>query len=908
MSKQRDRTAARHVLGGLGDQLLDVRGHRAEIAALRGCVDLHHRLNVILRHHCAGASTFDVGDAAENRRRLGLRGRDRQRLQLVQRVHFILRRLHHDGVRNAVLGTEEEGRRHLRATGEIDDHAVRHVARGHADILRARPVDIDIEAGTVGGLLNPRVGDTRDQTNAAQQLVGILEIGIRIGATDLQIDRRRRSEIQDLADDVGGQERKRHAGECARQPFPQFFHVIGGRTVSLFQLDLDVAVLRPDHAGVVVGHVDARDRHADIVSDGINLVRRNDPANLALHVGQPVGRLLHPCANLLTDMDQHLTRIDRRKEIPPQERHQQKRQRNAAEKPGHEHPAMVQREHQNAAVDPAESLEPRLERALEPDQRIARYRPVLVMDMRLQQILRHGRHQCARQDERPDHGEHHRQRHRHEQEPRDPGQEEHRHEHDADAQQRDERRRHDLVRAVEDRGFYVLALLEVPVDVLDGHGRIIDEDADREREAAERHDVEGLADQRQHDDGAEHGERNRNGDDQRRPPASEKQQDHHAGQKRRDHALECDAGNGVAHEDRLIADQPDLQGIGQRVADFGDLFLDAADDVQSGHRSGLQHHHQHRPAAIDVNDIGLRRIAVPDVCDVVNIDHGAIGGLDRQIAEAFDRQRRVVQVDGIFELADLLRAHRGNDVLRRQRIGDILRRQSARLQRGRIEIDLDLALLAAKGPWDRGPRHGHERRPQLVGRDVEQILFCQSLTHQRDLNDRHGRGVVVEDQRRRRTGRHLLDHGLRDRRDLRIRSADIHVRLKEDLDDADAVVGIGDDMFDVIDGRGQRTLERRGDAAGHLIRRQSGVGPDHADHGNPDVGKDIGRRTERLQRTDDQQQQRQNHKRVRAAQRNADERYHLLVFPTPLPLGRPKPAKSRQFLIRPARPAPPEVP
>ena len=46
---------------------------------------------------------------------------------------------------------------------------------------------------------------------------------------------------------------------------------------------------------------------------------------------------------------------------------------------------------------------------------------------------------------------------------------------------------------VEDRLLDVLALLEMAVDVLDGDGRVVDEDADRERETAERHEVDRLA-------------------------------------------------------------------------------------------------------------------------------------------------------------------------------------------------------------------------------------------------------------------------------------------------------------------------------------------------------------------------------------------------------------------------------
>src|ERR1700730_9802275 len=56
----------------------------------------------------------------------------------------------------------------------------------------------------------------------------------------------------------------------------QFAHIVGGRRMLLGQLDLDVAVLAADRAGVVVGHVDAADRHADIVGHGRDIARRRE--------------------------------------------------------------------------------------------------------------------------------------------------------------------------------------------------------------------------------------------------------------------------------------------------------------------------------------------------------------------------------------------------------------------------------------------------------------------------------------------------------------------------------------------------------------------------------------------------------------------------------------------------------
>ena len=180
--------------------------------------------------------------------------------------------------------------------------------------------------------------------------------------------------------------------------------------------------------------------------------------------------------------------------------------------------------------------------------------------------------------------------------------------------------------------------------------------------------------------------------------------------------------------------------------------------------------------------------------------------------------------------------------------------------------------MAAPGTVTSGVR-------KLIDADVGEILFGQSLTRERHLNDRNGGGAVVQDQRRCRPGRQLPDDRLRDRRHLGVGGADIDIRLEEDLDDSDAVIGVGDDVLDVVDRRRQRPLKRRDDAPGHLVRRQAGIIPDHSDDGNPDLGKDIGRRAQRSQRPDDQQQQSEHDKRIRPAQRDTDQRDHLRGIP-----------------------------
>ena len=88
------------------------------------------------------------------------------------------------------------------------------------------------------------------------------------------------------------------------------------------------------------------------------------------------------------------------------------------------------------------------------------------------------------------------------------------------------------------RGFDLLLLLELPVDVLDRHRGVVDQDADGERQAAKRHDVDIFAGRGQQSDRGQDGQGNRDDDDDGRTPAAEKNQDQQAGQRRRERALE----------------------------------------------------------------------------------------------------------------------------------------------------------------------------------------------------------------------------------------------------------------------------------------------------------------------------------------------------------------------------------
>ncbi len=146
-----------------------------------------------------------------------------------------------------------------------------------------------------------------------------------------------------------------------------------------------------------------------------------------------------------------------------------------------------------------------------------------------QPVLRQSGHQGTREDVGRQHGEHDCLSQRHEQIARYARQQEHGHEHDADGESRDERRNRDLERALENGRLDLLALFQMPVDVLDGDGRVVDENADRERKTAERHEVDGLAERIEDDEGGDDGQRDGDGDDQGAAPAAQEQQHHEHG-------------------------------------------------------------------------------------------------------------------------------------------------------------------------------------------------------------------------------------------------------------------------------------------------------------------------------------------------------------------------------------------
>ena len=157
------------------------------------------------------------------------------------------------------------------------------------------------------------------------------------------------------------------------------------------------------------------------------------------------------------------------------------------------------------------------------------------------------RHQAARQQVGGDHREPDRQRERDKELPADADHEERGNE-DGQNAEHGEQPRHGGAAARLHHGSRARnARQHLRVDVLDLDGGLVHQNADREREAAERHDVDGLPASAQSSTTAAS---SANGmfehDDQRAAPVAQEDQDHQAGEHRAQQSFDDQAADGVA--------------------------------------------------------------------------------------------------------------------------------------------------------------------------------------------------------------------------------------------------------------------------------------------------------------------------------------------------------------------------
>ena len=332
-------------------------------------------------------------------------------------------------------------------------------------------------------------------------------VGSDVHAHDLHVDRTRQAEIQGLAHDIGRQECKRRRRKILPERAAQPALIVGAGMMLLLQRNENIGITRADRGRRAVGRIDAAVRQPNVVDDAREFGGGDDLADVRLDRVAKCGCLLdaQPRAGAQVQLD--LARVHRREEVLTEPRQigaegkgQNRGAHHRSKKNRRKALVVLERNLKKPVVALAHLLKSLLEAHLESLQE-ARRRPGRFFIVRLQPIFRQRGHEGARQQIGSEHGEDDRFGQGHEQEFRDAGQKKHGHEHDADRQCRYQRWQRDLLRSGQNRRLHRLALLKMPVDVLDRDGGIVNENADRERKPTQGHDVDGLPQRRKTGDG-----------------------------------------------------------------------------------------------------------------------------------------------------------------------------------------------------------------------------------------------------------------------------------------------------------------------------------------------------------------------------------------------------------------------
>ena len=182
-----------------------------------------------------------------------------------------------------------------------------------------------------------------------------------------------------------------------------------------------------------------------------------------------------------------------------------------------------------------------------------------------------------------------------------------------------------------------LAELAVPLDVLEHDDRVVDHDADGEREREQRHGVEREAEHPHEAEGRDQRDRDRRGDDQRRPRAAQEHEDGQHGEQRAEDQRELRLVDRLADRLREVRRRVVLlereAGRQQRLHLVDALvgLVDDRDGVGAGLLADAEAHRRHAVEVRIVRGIGR---AVLDARDVAEAHRRAVDEGDDQASTA----------------------------------------------------------------------------------------------------------------------------------------------------------------------------------------------------------------------------------------------------------------------------------
>ena len=375
----------------------------------------------------------------------------------------------------------------------------------------------------------------------------------------------------------------------------------------------------------------------------------------------------------------------------------------------------------------------------------------------------------------------------------------------------------------------------MPDDVLEHHDRIVDDEADREREGHQRQVVEAEPEQVHHREGGDQRHRQGQAGNDRRRQVAEEQEDHQHDEDDREHQRELHVVHGVANRQRLVGADVEL-GRGRHL--FEERRQHPLDLVHDRDHVGARlalHRQVDAAVALVPRHLLVDLDAVVDVRNLVETDRVAVAVGDDALPEGrgphqlpvrLQDERVVVAVDGAGREIDVGIGDRGRHLVDPDRVGGQLLRvhvDAHRVLHRRVDAD--------------GGNTAHHR--QALGQD--------------------GLGELVEHgQGQRLRAEHEVQHALLRRIHLLIGGRRRHLRREP---------GLGDRGLDVLGGRvdvaaqvelqrdarqpllagrghgvqtrdaGQLFLERQRDRRGHRLGARPGHRRLHRDDGEIDVGE-----------------------------------------------------------------------
>ena len=370
----------------------------------------------------------------------------------------------------------------------------------------------------------------------------------------MNVERRGQTKVERLTHNVGGQEIQQCAGELTVQPGAKTAHVFTRGRVAALERNENIRVAGAKKAAAAITEADAGVGYADVVEYSAEFLRGQLLTDGGLNlVHEPRGFLDAPSGGS-AHVQTELAGVNGREKVLAQLAHQKPGTGAEREEAGRAGQAMLQTDCEHRAVGVAETGEPALEPALDANERASPsrsgrlvHRLTAVLDLAVEPQDQRG-HESSRNHVAGQHGEHDRLRQRDEQEPGDAGEEKHRHKHDTDAERGDERGQRDFLGTVEDGLFELFPPGHVAVDVLEGNRGIVHQNANRERQAAEGHEVDGFAQSAEDGNGTQHGERDRQRNDERAAPRTKEQKNHQCRECRGDGALFADVVDGGSDE------------------------------------------------------------------------------------------------------------------------------------------------------------------------------------------------------------------------------------------------------------------------------------------------------------------------------------------------------------------------